>query len=339
MATATRAEAAAGPKFPILDGLYCAVLNREQFGLTLAGGVFAANLTATMPNEDLAQCMGSLAALLGVVAANPDRARIVTSVAEIMRAKDDGVLGIIIGTQDSTFIAHDLDLLRVLQRIGVRIMQPVYNSQTELGSGLLAEPQGRLTGKGHQWVELMNELRMQIDLSHCGYETAKDVLAASRRPVIFSHSNARKLCNNPRNIPDELIRAAANTGGTVGVTLWPPLLGIERRPTLDDFADQVDYMVNLIGIDHVTFGSDLSEGTKTREKWLSLYGPKPIWPRVTGIVGDWFTYENRATEGFGSMAEAGNLVAALRKRGYGEEAIEKIMYRNLLRVYLDVWGG
>lgn len=323
----------------IIDGLYCATLTREQFERTLAGGVKAANLTATKPDADLATCLSQLARLCRIVEENTDRARIVTSVTEIEAATREGVLGIIIGTQDSTFLDHDVDLLRVMQRVGVRVMQPVYNDENRLGHGALADPEGRLTEAGHDWVTLMNDLRMQIDLSHCGYATARDVLAASKRPVIFSHSNARVLCDSPRNIPDDLARAAAQTGGTVGITLWPPLLGLAKQPTLDTFCDQVDYMINLIGIDHVAFGSDLSEETKTEQMWLDLYGPKPIWPAVTGIVGPWYTYENRATPGFESMARAGNLRDALRGRGHSQEAVDKIMRDNLLRVYREVWGA
>ncbi|MBO6727695.1 MAG: membrane dipeptidase [Rhizobiaceae bacterium] len=338
MNTHTASRATALSDQAIIDGLYCATLTRDQFERTLAGGVRAVNLTATTPNTDLSTCLSTLAKLCRTVAENADLARIVTSVKEMSAAAKDGVLGIIIGTQDATFLDHDVELLRIMKRLGMRILQPVYNDENRFGYGALADPEGRLKKAGHDWVELMNELRMQIDLSHCGYATARDVLTASKRPVIFSHSNARSLADSPRNIPDDLVRMAAKTGGTVGITLWPPLLGIAERPTLENFCDHVDYMVNLVGVEHVAFGSDLSEGTKTLEKWLSLYGPEPIWPEVTGILGPWYTYENRATPGFETMADAGNLLDALAKRGHSADAIEKIMHGNLLRVYREVWG-
>ncbi|HTV70281.1 MAG TPA: membrane dipeptidase [Rhizobiaceae bacterium] len=324
--------------YPILDGLYCATLTRDQFQRTLAGGVFAGNLTAVNPGEDLVASLNTIASLLRVVSENTDLARIVTSVAEIKQAKNDGVLGIIIGSQDATFMQDNLEMLRVLHRMGLRILQPVYNAQNRFGSGGLVDPPSGLTREGYEWVAMMNNLRMLTDISHASYPTARDVIRISKRPVIFSHSNARVLCDSPRNIPDELIRAVATTGGTVGVTMWPPLLGIKNQPTLEDFASQIDHMVNLAGIEHVAFGSDLSEGTKTREVWVKLYGSDPLWPPVTGICGEWYTYEGRATPGFFSMAEAGNLVGALRKRGYKEDALEKIMSANLLRVYEEVWG-
>lgn len=326
-------------RFPaIIDGLYCATMTREQIEKTKAGGVRAVNLTATMPDQDLATSLSRLSAALRVVSENADIVRIVTSVAEIAQAAEDDVLGIIIGTQDCSFLDHDVDLLRVMHRVGLRIAQPVYNSANRIGAGALADPDGRLTDSGLDWVALMNELRMQIDLSHCGYATARDVLAASKQPVIFSHSNARVLCDSPRNIPDDLARKAADTGGTVGVTLWPPLLGIAERPTLETFCDHVEHYLDLVGEDHVALGSDLSEGTKTPKSWSALYGPDPVWPSVTGIVGPWFTFENRATPGFETMADAQNLVAALSARGHPEARIEKIMSANLLRVYGEVWG-
>lgn len=323
----------------IVDGLYCATMTREQIRKTLAGGVRAVNLTATMPSADLSASLSRLAVALRVIADNADIARVVISVAEIAQAADDGVLGFIIGSQDCTFLDHDVELLRVMQRIGLRIAQPVYNDANRFGAGALADPDGRLTEAGHDWVALMNELRMQIDLSHCGYATARDVLAASSRPVIFSHSNARALCDSPRNIPDDLARKAAGTGGTVGVTLWPPLLGIAERPTLETFCDHIEHYIDLVGEDHVALGTDLSEGTKTPESWAELYGPDPLWPSVTGILGPWYTFENRATPGFETMADAQNLVAALAARGHPEARIEKVMCRNLLRVYGEVWGA
>ncbi len=338
--TAMTDETRSGPaQTPIIDGLYCAIMTSEQIEKTRAGGVRAVNLTATMPSKDLAASMSRLATVLRVVAENTERARIVCSVAEIAQASEDGVLGIIIGSQDSTFLDHDVDLLRVMARIGMRIAQPVYNDANRFGDGALSDPEGRLTDAGRDWVTLMNDLRMQIDLSHCGYGTARDILQASKRPVIFSHSNARVLCDSPRNIPDDLARGAADSGGTVGVTLWPPLLGIDTRPTLETFCDQVEHYLRLVGEDHVAFGSDLSEGTKTAESWAALYGPDPVWPSVTGVVGPWFTFENRATPGFETMADAQNLIHALGRRGLSDSVIEKVMGRNLLRVYSEVWGA
>jgi membrane dipeptidase len=185
----------------------------------------------------------------------------------------------------------------------------------------------------------MNETRMLVDLSHVGARTAIDAAKASRQPVICSHSNALALHGSLRNIPDEQIRAVGATGGTVGLTLWPPMLCHARRPTVEDFYDHVDYMVKLIGIDHVAFGSDLSEQAKTEAQWQSSFGPRGIYPEVTGVLGDWFTFDQRFTKGYETIALTGNLIDGLSARGYSDDAVEKIMGGNLLRVYGEVWGG
>jgi len=323
---------------PVIDGLNCAVLTREQFLRTIEGRVSALNLTSVRPPSDLATSMSDLAKALAIIAENSDIVSVVTSVREIRETAAAGKLGIILGTQGSTFLEHDLQLLRVMQRAGIRILQPTYMEQNALGSGVLALPDKGLTDKGHEWVALMNELGLLIDLSHVGYQTAIDAAKASKRPVICSHSNARWRCNSLRNIPDEEIRAVAETGGTVGVTLWPPMLRHETRPTIEDFFAQIDYMVNLIGIDHVAFGSDLSEQSKTEAQWQSSFGPKGIYPEVTGVLGDWFIFTQRFTVGFESMAHTGRLIDGLAARGYSAAAVDKIMGGNLLRVYQDIWG-
>ncbi|RVT86529.1 hypothetical protein DXV76_00065 [Rhodobacteraceae bacterium CCMM004] len=333
------ADAHYSRRFGIIDGLNCALLSRDQFERTLAGGIAAFNLTATRPDTSVEGSLASLSGLFRIVEDNADLVRIVTSVEEIRQAEADGILGIIIGTQDASFMDGDPQLLRAYKALGMRILQPVYNSRNRFGCGALVTPDTGLTEAGRAWVALMNDLGLLIDLSHSGYETARDVLAASGQPVIFSHSNARALCRSPRNIPDDLARLAADTGGTVGVTMWPPLLGLDDRPTLEDFCNHVEHYLNLVGEDHVAFGGDLSEGTKTLEDWMALYGPDPIWPEVTGILGPWYTYDNRATPGFESMADAGNLIDALSGRGLSDRVIEKVMRGNLLRVYGVVWDA
>lgn len=323
---------------PVIDGLNCAILTRDQFERTLEGRVSALNLTSLRPANDLAASMSDLAKALAIIAQNADLVSVVTSVKEIRETAAAGKLGIILGTQNSTFLEHDLQLLRVMQRAGIRILQPTYMELNALGSGVLALPDGGLSEKGREWVALMNELRLQIDLSHVGYRTAIDVARASQRPVICSHSNALAVCNSLRNIPDDEIRAVAATGGTVGVTLWPPMLRHQTRPTIEDFLAQVDYMVNLVGVDHVAFGSDLSERTKTEAEWQSTFGPKGMYPEVTGVLGDWFIFTQRFTEGYESLAHTGRLIDALAAHGYSAADVDKIMGGNLLRVYEEVWG-
>ncbi|MCP8941052.1 membrane dipeptidase [Alsobacter sp. SYSU M60028] len=324
----------------VVDGLNCAPVTREQMQRTLKGGVTALNLTSVRPPHDFNTAMSDLARTLAVIADNADIATIPRSVRDIEQAKADGKLAIILGAQNSVLVEEDVELLRILERIGFRILQPTYMELNRFGGGVLAKGgDPGLSPLGERWVALMNELRMLIDLSHVGYQTAAGVLARSKRPVIFSHSNARALCDSLRNIPDELALAAARTGGTVGATLWPPMVRHDRRPSVDDWAEQVAYFINLVGEDHVAFGSDLSENRyKSDDEWQKSFGPRGIYPEVTAVLGPWFTFENRLSVGFESMAHVPNLAEALSRRGIGGSVIDKVMGGNLIRVYREVWG-
>jgi membrane dipeptidase len=324
----------------VIDGLNCAPVTREQIQRTLAGGVNAINLTSVNPWDDFSASMSDLSRTLKVIAGAKDIAMIARTVGEIEAAKKQGKLAFILGTQGSTLVEKDLELLRMMQLTGFRIMQPTYMERNDLGSGVLGKPgDDGLTPLGHKWVELMNELNMLIDLSHVGYKTAADVLKASKQPVIFSHANARALCDSLRNIPDELMVAAAKTGGTVGATLWPPMLRHDQRPTIADWADQIVYMINLVGADHVAFGSDLSEGRyRDDDHWQQSFGPKGMYPEVTAVLGPWFKFETRITEGYESMANTTRLPEALQRRQIKPDTIDKVMGGNLFRVYREVWG-
>ncbi len=260
----------------IVDGLNCAPVTRDQMLRTLQGGVTAINLTSVRPPHDFNTAMSDLARTIAAIEAQSDIAMIPRTAAEIRQAKAEGKLAIILGAQNSVLVEEDVELLRILERIGFRILQPTYMELNKFGGGVLAKGgDPGLTKQGERWVELMNELRMLIDLSHVGYRTAADVLARTKRPAIFSHSNARALCNSLRNIPDELIKAAAKTGGTVGATLWPPMVRHDQRPTVDDWAAQIAYLVDMIGVEHVAFGSDLSENRyKDDAEWQKSFGPK-----------------------------------------------------------------
>ena len=87
-----------------------------------------------------------------------------------------------------------------------------------------------------------------------------DAIEASSRPVVFSHSNAKAVRKSPRNITDEQIRAAAATGGLIGIVGFPPFVSASPRPTLDEFVDHIDHVVGLVGDDHVGLGLDYYKG-------------------------------------------------------------------------------
>ncbi|MCB0043982.1 MAG: membrane dipeptidase [Caldilineaceae bacterium] len=322
----------------IIDGLNCAAVTPEQMKRTLDGGVTAMNLTIVRPWAQFTDAMVGLSEHIAAIEAMADLAFIAESVADIERARSERKVAIIMGAQNSLLVEEDLRLLRILHRLGFRILQPTYNERNGFGDGATVEEDKGLTELGYAWVAEMNRLGILIDISHSGYQTCADVVSASAYPVIFSHANARALCDSPRNKPDELIRSVSDIGGVTGAVTWAPALRHAERPTIDDYLDQIEYIANLSGVEHVSFASDMGEGVyASAEDWDTKFGPNGMYPSVTGVLGDWYVFEQRFPNGYESLAHTSRIWDGLVQRGYSEDAVEKIMAGNLLRVFGEIW--
>jgi len=326
----------------LIDGLNCAGLNREQMQNTLRGGVRAINLTAVRPYADLGATMEQLAKAKNAVADMPEVALIATRASDILQAAKDERVAVILGTQDSTMIGDDPTRLSGLHEAGVRIMQPNYNRPNAFGCGAPQEgpDDTGMTDAGRQWLEEMHRHRMVIDLSHCGHRTTTEFIAASKgRPVVISHANAYEICPSPRNKTYDHMRGVAETGGLIGAVMWSPAVRHDRRPTMDDYLDHVDHRVNVSGVEHVGFASDLVECPETPpEIWDKSFGPNGTDQNITGVLGDWYVFENRTNADFGTMSHVPRIWDAMARRGYSATDRERIMRGNWLRVLTDVWG-
>lgn len=160
--------------------------------------------------------------------------------------------------------------------------------------------------------------------------------------MVFTHSNPRALVENARNISDEQIRKCAATGGVIGVTNWGPLNfrpGAAARPTIDHFLDAVSYVGDLVGLEHVGIGTDMSHGTypdgdliRSRNKASGSsagYG---------AVVEESPRSRLRYVEGFDDYGKLMDVVAAMERRGFSIADIENVLGMNLLRVFRAVWG-
>lgn len=325
----------------IIDGLNCAAVHREQFERTLQGGVSAINLTAVSPWSGLEKSLLELEANLARIEAMPDLALVVRSAQDIHRAKAEGKLGVIIGAQHSLMVESDVRLLATFRRLGMRIVQPTYNEPCLFGQGApdMGDADKGITEAGRAWVAEMHANRLLIDLSHCGHRTSAGFIAEARQPVVFSHANAFAVCPSPRNKPDDLIRAVADKGGLIGAVMWSPAVKHATRPDLDDYLDHIDHMVKVGGIDHVGFASDITEGhPQDQDKWEKSFGPRGLYPNITGILGPWYEWDTRLNLDYASLTHTPRIVGGLERRGYKTGEIEKIMSGNWLRVLDAVWG-
>jgi membrane dipeptidase len=310
------------PEPPPIDGkLY---LDR-----LIEAGVTAANITLAAHADSFETLLKKMYAYFNLLEARPDKTLLVETVADIHQAKQEGKVGIFFTQQTGTPVGRDISKWTILWKLGLRISQLTYMERSVFGDGCY-EPENRgLTAYGRQAVQEMNRLGIVLDLSHAGERTSLEAIEYSQKPPIFSHANPREVGPSRRNITDEQIRAAAAKGGVVGITphseLCHKIPGV--RPTIDDFLDHIDYVVALVGVDHVGIGSDIYE-SYTKVSWESQ--TKRMYP------GPW-VYETMLSEGFSRITDLPKVTAGLIKRGYDDLSIKKILGDNWLRVFSQTW--
>lgn len=302
------------------------------------GGVTVVTPTIAAGPEDAVMTLKKLGAWHGMLGSRPDLLAIRTA-ADVRKAKETGKLGILLAFQGGDSIQDDLDLIDAYKGLGVGIIQLTYNVQNRIGCGCEVEDDTGLTGFGREVVERMNAARVIVDCSHTGYRTSREAIEASSAPVIFSHANPHGVHPIRRNIKDDLIKAAAATGGVIGVTAYPHFVSSHDRPGLDDLLKHLTYLVDLVGVDHVGLGLDyftgqdgivsLAEAQATYDFMIKAgvwstdnYGPPPyVYP-----------------QGMETPDTLPNLTAGLLRRGFSEEEAGKILGANWLRVFEAVWG-
>ncbi|XP_063241954.1 dipeptidase 1-like [Bacillus rossius redtenbacheri] len=188
---------------------------------------------------------------------------------EIMRAHGDRKIASLIGVEGGHSIGNSLAVLRILYDLGVRYMTLTHTCNTPWADSSSVEhnmkypEHGGLTSFGKAVVREMNRLGMMVDLSHASVGTMRDALAASKAPVIFSHSSAFALCNSSRNVPDDILRDLAVSGGLVMVTFYNYFVKCGPTATVADVAEHISYIRDLIGVDHIGVGGDFDGINRT----------------------------------------------------------------------------
>jgi len=265
---------------------------------------------------------------------------LVRTAADIERAKEEGKLGILFHFQGSLPFELDLDLVDAYHALGLRMAMLCYNVRDFVGDGCEEDADAGLSRFGRRLIERLNDNRIVVDVTHTGYRTTMEAMEVSRHPVVFSHSNPRALLDTRRNILDEQARAAAQTGGLVGLTLVPYFIVRGRRPTLDDFVNAIEHFAEVAGIDHVGIGLDYWWG---QQPFSSDEEADANWRKfVDAGIWDPENYPrppHHYPEGLYTPAEMSGLVAALLRRGFSAEDTKKVLGRNWLRVFKAVWGS
>ena len=264
---------------------------------------------------------------------------LIKTAADIRTAKANGKTGIILHFQGTGPIEESLDLIDAFRGMGVGVMQLAYNIKNRVGDGCEERTDSGLSRFGLQVIERMNKAKMIVDCSHTGQQTTYDAIEHSSAPVIISHANARAVYDSPRNLPDELIKAIGDNGGTIGIVGFPGFVSGDKRPTIDQLNDHVAYMADMIGIDRVTLGIDYYTG---QAPYVDLEAAKAAYDeRIADNTWSPNAYPpppHHYPSGIETPATMPALTEALLRRGFTEEDIRKIYGENLIRMYETVWG-
>jgi membrane dipeptidase len=255
------------------------------------------------------------------------------TVEDIHRAHEERKVAIVPSIEGCMMIENEIDRLDVLYGLGVRALGITYSESNALGTGLNDEDSdGGLTKFGEKAVERMNKLGILIDPSHASRQTTLDTCEASDDPVVLSHNGAKELLDIKRLDSDEVLEAVADTGGVIGIQTAPHNVASPDHPThtIESVMDHFEYVKDLVGIDHVSFGPDTQYGDHVGlHKFMGKnYDKYPDWQDID------FEY----VEGMENPTEAWqNIVRWLVREGYDDDEIRKVTGGNTLRVLEEVW--
>lgn len=176
------------------------------------------------------------------------------------RRTDPRLVAGVLGLEGSHALAGDLRNVDVLKDAGFRMMAPTHFFDTDIAGSAHGVAKGGLTDKGREWVRVLEERKVLIDLAHASPQTIEEVLALARKPVVVSHTGVRGTCDNRRNLSDAQLRAIAATGGVIGIGFWDTAVCGEDARAI---ARAIVHAVRVAGPDHVGLGSDFDGAVTT----------------------------------------------------------------------------
>jgi membrane dipeptidase len=288
------------------------------------------------------------------VGRHSDLLGLATTADEIVRLHLQGKFAILLGIEGGHIIQDDLHALDIYYRLGVRYMTLTHTANTEWADSSGDKPKWNgLAGFGKQVVERMNRLGMMVDISHVSDKTFYDTLAVSKAPVIASHSSCRALCDVPRNMTDDMIRALAKNGGVMDINFYSGFLSQAYADAYKKIEKQVEAEVAAARARYAQQGKRLPYLEEAKiEQRMTKDLPVPTYTaiadhidhavQVGGVehvgLGSDFDGIDSAPKGMEDVSRLPDLVRELARRGYSEQDLKKILGGNLLRVMRQVEG-
>ena len=236
-----------------------------------------------------------------IVRANSDRVGLACTKADILRLKAQGKKAILRGIENGYAIGRDLRLLEHFRQRGIVYMTLCHNGDNDICDSARGNAEhGGLSPFGREVVQEMNRLGILVDMSHAAETSFYDALELSTVPIVCSHSSARALCDHPRNLTDDQMRALARHDGVAQTTVYQGFLRSDGQATIVDAVDHLCHAAHIMGVEHVGLGTDFD--------------------------GD------GGVPGLADASEVINFTRHLLQRHFSEEDIRLIMGGNFLRV-------
>ena len=270
---------------------------------------------------------------------------------DIREAREQGKIAALIGVEGGHMIASDLGVLRAYAALGARYMTLTHTGNVEWADASTAKPvHNGLTAFGKDVVREMNRLGMMVDISHVSDKTFADVLEISQAPIIASHSACRSLCDSPRNISDEMIRALARKGGVIQINFHVAFLSQEFR-NMEKAHPEWDKAIALEVRQRCgeRQGCQLIEGDLVTREYVERGDlPRVEWTKILEHINHAVKIAGIEHVGLGSDFDGANMpfgmedatklpqiTQALLEKGYSEDDVKKILGENILRVMAE----
>lgn len=246
--------------------------------------------------------------LEAMVEAHPESAAIAHTPNDLYRLKRLGKKAVMMGIENGYAIGRDLSNVERFRRRGIVYMTLCHNGDNDICDSCRGNAEhGGLSDFGRKVVKEMNRVGLMVDLSHAAESSFWDALATSKTPIVCSHSSCRSLCDHPRNLTDQQMRALAEKGGVMQVTIYNGFLVKDGQATIKDVVRHINHAVEVMGIDHVGIGTDFD--------------------------GD------GGVSGVASASELPNLTKELLREGYSTADLRKLWGENFLRVMTQCQQG
>ncbi len=304
----------------------------------------ARNITAL---EAVKQALKITDLIVEEVKRHPKDLLLAVSSSDVLRAKREGKIGILLGAEGGHMIDSSLEVLRQLYRLGARYLGLTHSGNTPwVGAAEYQDGPKGLTDFGKEVVREMNRLGMMIDMSHASEQAFYDAIETSRAPILNTHAACRAIANHPRNLTDAMLKALGKNGGILGVAYYSGMLDDGHRarfPELAEIGRQRGEVIKQFRGDKKRLSEELWQLNLAEVKTI---GQPPLSRLVdhiehaatvagidhVGLGSDFDSIGLKLPEGLEHIGKTPNLVAALKKRGFSEADIAKVMGGNMLRV-------